>query len=241
MLVFFHEYRVDHPGFSSHARVSYILAMVVPLCALVIADAIGWWNPWLWSGTGVGIALALMLASVVAMHRRPAALSGAGRRMIEQSPKWFPFFFVIIQSAIASLIVLFIWFSATHMALPMPAYVHVVVIAMAVLIPVRRYITARILPGASYKYEKWREQVRGVWHTLVTILITRVIIGLTNPESMDFTQGVLAWQTMVWVPAVAYIIFVLSVTYEHVRRIKISHPAPGRRQSTLASASTDTL
>lgn len=227
MLIFFHEYRLDHPRFRGHARVAMIMALVVPLCSLIIADAIGWLNPWLWGGSGCGMALALALRSVLAMHRHQGNLGALGRRMVRTSASWFPYFFVLIQSAIASLIVLFVWFSATAMALPMPAYVHGLVVVMALLIPARRYITAHIQPGASYRYELWREGLRGTWHALAAILVTRVIIGITQAELTKVTQGTIAWQVMLWVPAALYIIFSTSMMIEHLAAITRDHrPAP---------------
>lgn len=238
MLLLFREYQLDHPRFRGHARVAYVMAMVVPVCALLVADAIGWWNPWLWSASGAGVALALMLASTVRMQRQPAVLSPTGRRILASSGVWFPYFFVLVQSSIASLIVLFIWFSATSMALPMPAHVHGLVIALAILIPIRRYVAANIQPGSPPVYEKRREQLRGVWHVLVTILITRVIIGLTIPDADHITQGNIAWQTIVWVPAAAYMLFSAAATIEHVRRINLSHATANGKKSPV-SPSTD--
>lgn len=227
MLILFHEYKLDHPRFPGHARVAMIMAMVVPVCSLIIADAIGWLNPWLWGGSGCGIALALALRSVLAMHRQPDELGAMGRGMVRTSSSWFPFFFVLIQSAIASLIVLFVWFSATAMALPMPPYVHGIVVIMALLIPARRYVAARILPGASWRYEMWREGLRGAWHALGAVLLTRVIIGITLSGLNPYTQGSIAWQVMLWVPAALYIIFSTSMMAEHLGEIARNHrPAP---------------
>lgn len=231
MLLLFHEYQLDHPRFPGHARVAYVMAMVVPLCALLIADAVGWWNPWLWSASGVGIGLALILYSLLRMHREQPQLSAFARRRIEHSAAWFPYCFVIIQSFIASLIVLFIWFSATSMALPMPPYVHGMMIAMGILIPARRFVSACIRPGSSYVYEKWRHILRGLWHALTTILITRVIIGITIPNLDSVTQGNIIWQTIVWVPAAVYIMVSTAIMLEQLRRIRLENPSSTRAAS----------
>lgn len=240
MLPLFHEYTLDHPRFTEHARVAYIMALVVPLCTLLIGNAVGWWNPWKWSACGVGIGLALSLHAIVHMHRRPEGLSGTGARLVKNSARWFPFFFVIIQSSIAALIVVFIWFSATSMALPMPWYAHAALILLSLLIPARRFVSAHILPGASWKYEYRRELLRGIWHALTTVLITRVLIGITTPEHGQITQGTIAWQTMLWVPAALYILFSTASTIEQLGRIVREHAAPVSTGAT-APAPTDVL
>ncbi|MGA1194384.1 MAG: hypothetical protein ACO398_09570 [Kiritimatiellia bacterium] len=237
MLLLFHEYQLDHPRFPGHARVAYIMAMVVPLCALLIADAIGWWNPWLWSASGVGLGLGLLLHSLLRMHRERERLSSFTRARMERSSAWFPYLFVLIQSSIASLIVLFIWFSATSMALPMPPYVHGIAIALGTLIPARRFVSAHIQPGSPIRYEKWRQILRGIWHALTTVLITRVIIGITVPNLDSVTQGNIIWQTMVWVPAAVYMMVATAVMLEQLRRIRIENPPPARTANPRLPAS----
>lgn len=240
MLPLFHEYTIEHPRFSEHARVAYVMSMVVPLCSIFIANAVGWWNPWLWSGSGIGIGLALALGALVNMHRSPARLSGPGRRFIQHSRRWFPYLFVIIQSATASLIVIFIWFSASSMALPMPVYAHAALLILALLIPARRFVSSHIQPGAPWKYEVWREILRGVWHALATVLITRILIGITIPDQEYVTQGRIAWQTLLWVPAAIYIVFSSASTLEQVRKIR-SENAPAVASPTNPSKPADVL
>lgn len=219
MLPLFHEYRIDHPRFRGHARVAYIMAMVAPVCAIFFLNTIGWWNPWLWAGCAVGLALALALYSVIALHRNPRGISRLASRLVASSEEWFPCFFAVIQSSIAALILVFLWFSISALALNAPLYIHFVLTAIAILIPVRRYTAARAQqPGAPAHYPRRLEQWRAAWHILVTIFLTRSVIGLTITDLQDTSTENIAWQIICWVPALLYIIFVIVLAADHLRQ-----------------------
>jgi len=220
MLPLFHEYHVHHPRFREHARIAYLMALVAPCCAIFFFRAIGWWNPWLWSSCGVGLALALGLHAVIALHRRPAGISAYSRGLVDRSDTWFPYFFVVMQSSIASLIVMFLWFSITALVLEVPLYAHLILVALALLLPARRYYAARYVPGGIDPYERRREVLRAVWHVLLTIFITRSIIGLTITDLRDTSPENIAWQIICWVPASLYMLFVIVLMIDHLRRTR---------------------
>lgn len=226
MLPLFREYTVDHHRFGEHLRVAIIMAMVAPGCAIMFLNLLGWFNPWLWGCCGVGLSLALGLYSVVMLHRNPPGITSLGRRMVASSAAWFPYFFVIIQSCIASLILLFLWFSLTSMVLEVPLYVHAILILLALLIPVRRYFWARVEKPGLGNYYVFSETLRAIWHILISIFIARVIIGITVADLKDTSPENLAWYTIVWVPVLLYILFTLSVTADHLFRRKRSSMQP---------------
>jgi len=218
MLPLFNEYNVAHHRFNEHLRVAIIMAMVAPGCAIMFLNLLGWFNPWLWGCCGVGLSLALCLYSVVKLHHYPQGITETGRRLIDTSSNWFPYFFILIQSCIASLILLFLWFSITSMILELPLYVHAVLLLLALLIPIRRYFWARMEVPNQGPYYVLSESLRAVWHTLMALFLARVIIGITISDLNDTSPENLAWHTIVWVPALLYIVFILAVTAEHLFR-----------------------
>ncbi len=217
---------MDHHHFGEHLRVAIVMAMVAPGCAVMFLNVLGWFNPWLWGCCGVGLSLALALYSVVKLHRNPPGMTRFGRRMIATSSTWFPFFFVIIQSCIASLILLFLWFSISSMVVELPVYVHAILLVLACLIPIRRYLWARMEKPDQGPYFVLSETFRAVWHVLMTVFLARVIIGFTISDMKDTSPENLAWYTIVWVPALLYMVFIMAVTMEHLfRRKKSAAPA----------------
>ncbi len=218
MLRMYREYYVDHYRFREHLRVAMVMAMVAPLCALLFYFLIDWWNPWLWGSCGVGLSLALALYSAVILHERPANMTALGRQLVVTSHSWFPFFFIIIQSLIAMLIVLFIWFSITSLAMDVSSTLHAVVIALCGLIPVRRYIWARLEKKVYNTAYILNEIIRTLWHTLFTLFLALIIISGTIENPGNLSQENLIWQTMVWVPALLYITFTITVTCDHLLR-----------------------
>lgn len=229
MLPLFHEYRVAHPRFKEHLRIAFGMAMVAPACAFVFFRSLGWWNPWLWGACGIGMALALCLYSVVVIHRNPDGLSARGQRLVVRTDEWFPYFFVVVQSCIVSLIVLFVWFSISTLALDVPVYVHLLAILLALLIPARRYIWANVSRTSPLVFDRWDEILRAVWHVAMTLFLARSIIGMTIANTRDASPENVAWQVMIWVPASLYIAFTLVITIDHLyhpkeKQIKSSSP-----------------
>lgn len=218
MLAMYREYALNHHRFKEHLRVAIVMAMVAPVCALIFFNMVGWWNPWLWGSCGLGLSLALSLYSVVLMHRNPPGLSRPGQRLVDTSPEWFPLFFIVIQSLIASLIVLFMWFSVTALALRVPLHVHVLLISLCLLIPMRRVVWAKLEKGTFGGWYLANEVLRAAWHTLLTVFMARLIITLTIKNPDEITSENLVWQTIVWVPSLLYIIFTLAVTFDHLFR-----------------------
>lgn len=229
MLPFFHEYHVGHARFPGHMRIALVMAMVVPACALLLFHAETWWNHWLWGSCGIGFSLALLLYSVVAMHREPVGLSASARRLVDRSLAWFPYFFVVMQSLIASLIVMFLWFTFTSLAMrKVPVYLHVVLGALTLLIPVRRYIWSRNHSDAPPIYDALNELFRCVWHILISIFIARFIIAITL-ETQDLSQENAPWIIIVWTPALLYSLFTALLTADHLRRGRQGKPHRRRR------------
>lgn len=227
MLPLLKEYNVAHHRFGEHLRVAITMAMVAPGCAVMFLNLLGWFNPWLWGCCGVGLSLALGLYSVVKLHHQPPGITAMGRRLVATSPDWFPYFFVVIQSCIASLILLFLWFSISSMILDLPLYVHAILLTLAFLVPVRRYVWARVQRSDPGPYFVLSETFRAVWHMLITIFLARVVIGVTISDLNDTSPENLAWYTIVWVPALLYIVFILAVTLEHLfHRKKAGTPLP---------------
>lgn len=239
MLPLFHEYRVGHPHFKEHLRVALCMALVAPICAavLVFFRAISLGNPWLWGTCSAGLSLALSLYSVVMIHRNPLGLSKAGRWLVASSASWFPYFFVIVQSMITSLIVLFVWFSTYSRILVAPTYLHFIITILAMLIPARRFVWASISKKSSTTTDRWNEALRAAWHVLATLFVTRAIIGMTIADIEDATPENVAWQIILWVPSTLYIVFTLIITTEHLyhpqgRRTKSSSPKVLNEQDT---------
>jgi len=228
MLPLFHEYRVAHPRFKEHLRVALCMAMVAPACAFIFFQTLGWWNPWLLGTCGVGLSIALCLYSVVMIHRHPLGLSRRGHRLVARTDNWFPYFFVIMQSLIVSLIILFVWFSISELALAVPLYVHVMILLLALLIPARRFIWANVSRTSPLVYDRWDEALRALWHVLMTLFLTRTIIALTIADTGDVAPENIAWQAMLWVPAILYIVFTMVITIDHLYHLKEKR----RRSST---------
>lgn len=219
MLPFLSEYRITHERFPTHARVAYLMAMVAPASAITLGYLRNLDNLWLWAACSAGAALALCLHSMISMHRRPAGLSSQGRRLVECSDIWFPYFFVVIQSMIASLIVIFVWFALTKLALPMPASVHVALVVFAMVIPLRRYTEARMMQGIVTVYDRRFELLRGIWHILVTYIVTHVFMGITAYDVMDRPHENIHWHTTLWVPALLYMIFAMIMMLARLKNI----------------------
>jgi len=219
VLPFLPEYRIKHERFPTHIRVAYLMAIVTPACAVVLAITRNLNNLWIWGACSGGFALALCLNSVVLMHRHPESLSARSQRLIARTDMWFPYFFVVIQSIIAALIVSFVWFSLTTLALPMPVPVHAAMVAFALLIPFRRYAEARIIPGVISKYDRRFEYLRGIWHVLVTYIITHVFMAITAYDVMDRPHDNIHWQTTLWVPAILYMLFALIMMLARLKSL----------------------
>lgn len=226
MLPLFPEYRVSHHRFKEHLRTAMAMSAATPLCAFVLYHQLGWWNPWLWGCCGVGVALALMLYSTVLIHRTPRGLTPFSRRLVETSPDWFPYFFVILQSLSVALIILFIWFSTTSLALKVPLYVHVMLVVLVLMIPLRRYRRAKAPLAVDESHEKWDEILRALWHILGSIFIARCIIGLTVEDVWDASIENIAWQILIWVPAATYIVYTALMTFYHFVKINPSVAQP---------------
>jgi len=231
MLPLFHEYQIGHHRFKEHLRNAFLMAMIAPVCAVVYFQVLGWWNPWLWGTCGAGMSIALCLFSVVKLHRKPSGISRVGEKMVETSPSWFPFFFVIVQSSIASVIVMFLWFSFTALALDVPVYVDAILVILALLIPWRRYVSANISHDSQPKYERWSEILRGAWHVLMTVFIVRTILGLTLSDTRDASPENVVWQVILWLPASLYIVFTIVITIQHLQHGHVHRkpPAPGEQ------------
>jgi hypothetical protein len=218
MLPLLQEYRAGHPRFREHLAIALVMALMAPACAIVLFRTTGWWNPWLWASCGVGIALALCIASAVILHRKPRGISRLGERLVERSAEWFPYFFVIMQSAIASLIVIFLWFSISSLILKVPTYVHAMLVTLALLIPARRYVWARISYTAPRVYEQWDEILRATWYILATIFGARSILALAlgDNEMMSSENSILL--IIIWVPALLFILFTAVSAAAHLRQ-----------------------
>lgn len=222
MLPLFQEYNISHFRFKEHLRIAYIMALMAPACAVALFRSLGWWNPWLWSCCGVGLSLALVLHSVVLLLKRPKGMSHFSARLVDRQQRWFPYFFVIIQSSIASLIIMFVWFSITTLAMKVPLYLHITLVILALLVPIRRYVWAHISYTSPPVYEKWNEILHGVWHVLMSIFIARSIIALTISDVNDTSQENIAWQIMVWIPALIYMLFTSVMTVSHLVHGKVT-------------------
>jgi len=216
MLPLLQEYHIEHFRFKEHLRIALLMALVAPFCALVLFRSLGWWKPWLWGCCGVGLALAMALYSVVKLLKKPRGITKFSAQLVDRQQRWFPYFFVIIQSSIASLIIMFVWFSITALVLDVPLYVHVILVILTLLIPVRRYVWANISYTSPPVYEMWDEVLHGIWHVLSTIFIARSIIGLTIGDMNDTSQENIAWQIMIWIPALLYILFTSLMTISHL-------------------------
>ena len=195
------------------------MSMVAPACALVYFQVLGWWNPWLWGTCVAGLSIALCLFSVIKLHSKRTGLSGFSAKLVKQSDNWFPSFFVIVQSTIASLIVMFVWFSFTSLALDVPTYVDVLLVTLALLIPLRRYVAANVTQDSPLKFHQWNECLRGVWHVTSTVFLVRTVIGLTISEKYISVPENVVWQVMLWLPASLYIMFTIIITYQHLKYI----------------------
>jgi len=219
MLPLFQEYHIAHHRFKEHLRIAFFMALMSPTCALVLFHSLGWWNPWLWGCCGVGISLALVLFSVVMLvKKKPIEMSNFSAELVERQQRWFPFFFIIVQSSIASLIIMFVWFSMTSLVLDVPYYVHVILVSLTLLIPIRRFVWANISYTSPPVYEIWDEILHGFWHVLSSIFIARCIIGLTIADVNDLSQENITWQIMIWIPALFYILFTTITTVSHLLR-----------------------
>ncbi len=217
MLPLLHEYRVDHPRFREHVRIAMTMALFAPICALFFLYATGWWSKWLWACCVVGLSLALGLHCVIALHRYPPGITRLSRRLIDRSNAWFPFFFTAAQSIIAALITIFLWFSISTLALPMPLYQHVLLVILALLMPVRRLLAARNLAVGIAAYDGTRQEIlRVVWHVCLTIFTTRFIMGLTVNDITDTSPESTAWRIILWVPAILYILLTLLMAIHHM-------------------------
>ncbi|HMO49906.1 MAG TPA: hypothetical protein PKE26_05725 [Kiritimatiellia bacterium] len=223
MIPLFHEYDPGHPRFREHLRVASLTIAVAPAGALLLLPAQGWGNAWLWATCGVGLALAMMLHGVVAMHRRPEGLSATGNRWIADSATWFSSFFIVIQSCIAALIVLFVWFNLTAWVIDAPFYAHLILIGLALLFPVRRFLAAQLHQAGVARFYRQREMVRALWHVLMTVFITRSIIGLTITDLADTSPENTAWQIILWVPASLYMLLVVIVMVDHLRQSGVTN------------------
>jgi len=216
MLALYREYNVGHYRFPEHLRVALIMAMVAPGCALLFYALIGWWNPWLWASCGVGLSLFRTLHSVVALHRKPPGITAVSQRWVDRSADWFPFFFIAIQSIIAALIVMFLWFSITALALDVPFYTHLVMTVLCIMIPLRRLVWAMLeKPGEGTVYVV-NEVIRAIWHILLSVFIAQVILAVTMVDPTGAKADSLAWKTIVWVPALLYSLFMIGVAAEHI-------------------------
>jgi hypothetical protein len=216
MLALYREYNVGHYRFPEHLRVAMIMTLVTPGCAVLFYSLIGWWNPWLWASCGVGFALFLALHSVVQLHKRPAGMTARAHRLVEQSENWFPLFFITIQSIIASLIVMFLWFSITALALDVPPYVHAVLVILCIMIPLRRLVWALLEKPGEGRIFVINEVIRAVWHILMSVFVARVILAVTMVDPTGAATDSLIWKTIVWVPALLYSLFTVGVTIEHI-------------------------
>jgi len=228
VLPFLPEYRIKHERFPTHASVAYLMSMVTPACAVVLSVLRNLNNLWIWGACSGGLALALCLHSAISMHRAPQKLSRPGRLLVERSDAWFPYFFVVIQSIIASLIVAFVWFSLTTLALPVPVSVHAAMILLVLLVPFRRYAEARMIGGLVTAYDRRFEYLRGAWHVLVTFIITHVFMAITAYDVMDRPHDNIHWQTTLWVPAILYMLFALIMMLARLKN-------PGRTGSSDAT------
>lgn len=230
MLPLFQEYHIAHHRFKEHLRIAFLMALMSPACALVLFKSLGWWNPWLWGCCGAGVSLAMVLFSVVMLLKKPEGMTKFSADLVDRQQRWFPYFFIVIQSSIASLIILFVWFSMTSLVLEVPPYVHVILIALTLLIPIRRYVWANISYTSPPVYEKWDEILHGIWHVLSSIFIARCIIGLTIGDINDTSQENITWQIMVWIPALFYMLFTTILTITHLLKGK-SRPTPKMKTS----------
>ncbi|HMP89828.1 MAG TPA: hypothetical protein PJ991_06490 [Kiritimatiellia bacterium] len=232
MLPLFHEYRIGHHRFREHVRSAYLMSMIAPTCALVYFQVLGWWNPWLWGTCGVGLSIALVLYSVVRLHKAPIRLTKISRELVARSDEWFPYFFVVVQSTIASLIVMFIWFSFTSLAFDVPAYVDTLLVVLALMIPLRRYNASRLSMYAPIKYQVRGELLRGIWHVLFTIFLVRIIIGLTITETSRILPENVVWQVMLWLPALLYILFTVVLTIQHINHLENDNGKRSKKSKT---------
>lgn len=226
MLPFLPEYRIRHPRFPVHARVAYLMSMVAPACGLFLAYYRNLGNLWLWAACCAGLALALCLYSVIAMHEMPPTLSRLSVRLVEQTDAWFPYFFVVIQSVISSLILVFMWYAVTTLALPMPVHVHALLVFLALLLPFRRYTQARILQGTVTIYDRRFEYMRGAWHIMATFVITQLIQALTAYDVLDRPHENLHWHTTLWVPASLYMLFAFIMMLARLNKIRAETHTP---------------
>lgn len=230
------EYRIGHERFPSHARVAYLMAMVAPTCALVLGFLRNLDSPWLRAACSGGLALALCLHSVIRMHRTPQNLSRIARRLVAESDTWFPYFFVVIQSIVASLIMVFVWFSVTTLALTLPSHVHVLLLALALLLPFRRYAQARIMQGVVSGYDRRAEYYRGLWHVLAAYIFTHVFMAITAYDVLDRPHENIHWQTTLWVPAVLYMLFAVIIMLARLKNIAAvtsTRSGSGRQADTI--------
>lgn len=208
-----------------------MMALVAPACAVVLFRSLGWWNPWLWGSCGVGLALAMMLGGVVMLLKRPHGITEFSSRLADRQADWFPFFFVVVQSLIASLIIMFVWFSITALILELPLYVHIILVLLTLLIPVRRYIWANIsYTSTNITFERLDEIFHGLWHILLSVFAARSIIGLTVSDINSRAFETVSWQIIIWSPALLYSLFTAIMTTSHLMRGQTT-PAKTRRKS----------
>jgi hypothetical protein len=228
MLPFFEEYHVRHRHFREHLRIALILALVAPACAAAFFQTLGWWNPWLWGTCGAGLALALALFSMVRLIQTPHGLSRAGRKLHATADNWFPYFFVFIQSSIAALVLMFLWFSLTALILAPPRYLNITVVIIAHLIPVRRLWQARARRDKTRLGHPSMEIIRCLWHLAVTVFITGLTIRLTVSDPNAITPENIAWQVILWVPSSLYMLFTVLVTMDHIFHLsaRLNRPRP---------------
>jgi len=216
MLPLFPEYHANHHRFREHLRIALFMALIAPLCAFVFYQQLDWWNPWLWGCSVTGLSLALCLYSVVKIVNHPHKLTSYSTKLAARSEEWFPFFFVVMQSLISSLIIIFVWFSITALALNVPAYVHVSLVLLALLLPVRRYYWAKMTVEESPAHEKIDETLHGVSHILMSIFLARFLIGLTVANVENSSTPTVIWQIIVWIPAAIYMLYTGITMFHHL-------------------------
>ena len=224
-MTFIPEYRPGHKEFAARvAQVQWLGLIPVFLSLLLIWAAPDKPGPGLWSAFGTALGFSLILHGARRLVQYPGQATAWGQRRAMSAERWFPGFLFAIQSGLATVTALLLWFSLGDLGLQHSALSTGLLYFLLILYPAHRLSRELVRGREEVSYQTLEVCLRYLKRGLTAILVAMVFTGMAREGGASISEPMLIAVITVW--AVAALMALIGLVF--ILERLLARPKPGQ-------------